>query len=239
MDTDGFSSMFGYNPGSSNLNDISVVSDSRGGKALRVFLEEGTIHSKPSGSHGANIFVPLSETSDSGCVQYDVRFDSDFDWSLGGKLPGLEGVSAGTAPSLPTGGQDAGDKGWSGRMMWLTPSSYSWAGPTNMAVSYMYSPGQADKYGDNVPWEKSFVAGTWHTVKQCYVMNTVGKSDGVLRAWFDGVQVVNDTAYQYRTAANVHISHLIFSVFRGGATLDWAGSHDDYIDFDNLTVTSS
>ena len=48
-----------------------------------------------------------------------------------------------------------------------------------MAVSYMYHSGQADlrrqrRHG------ASFNAGTWHTVTQCYVMNTIGRSNGSL-----------------------------------------------------------
>ena len=32
--------------------------------------------------------------------------------------------------------------GWSGRLMWLGPKAYAWAGPTDTAVSYMYGPRQ-------------------------------------------------------------------------------------------------
>lgn len=122
-------------------------------------------------------------------------------------------------------------------MMWLGKGSYNWVGATNMAVSYMYHPGQQDQYGDNVRWNSAFVAGQWHEVKQCYTMNTVGKSDGQLQAWFDGKLVVNDSTFVYRTRNDVHISNMMWSVFRGGATMDWASSRTDYIDFDDVRVT--
>jgi hypothetical protein len=123
--------------------------------------------------------------------------------------------------------------------MWLGPKAYSWAGPTNMAVSYMYHPGQAGTYGDNVRWNKPYIAGTWHTVKQCHVMNTVGRADGVLRAWMDGSLVVNDEAYTYRTSDQVHINYIAFSLFRGGNTASWAGSWDGFVDIDNVLITDS
>jgi hypothetical protein len=235
---------FGNALGSTNknagaYNDMSLVNDSRGGKFLRTTLKAGTIHSKPSpGNNGDNLFISLPRSYDTACVEYQIRFDGNFDWSLGGKLPGLLGVAPGTAPSDPTGGGKT-QMGWSGRLMWLGPEAYSWAGPTNMAVSYLYSAGQDGYYGDNVRWNKPFVAGKWHTVKQCYSMNTVGKSNGTLKAWMDGQQVLNMSGVKYRTRGDVHITHLSFALFRGGATLDWAGSRTGHVDVDNLKITSS
>lgn len=227
------------NPNASAYDDMSVVADSRGaGKVIRTKLRAGTIHSKPGSDNGDNLFVALPTVVDKACIAYDIKFDSNFDWSLGGKLPGLEGVVPGVAPATPTGGGET-QKGWSGRGMWLTPKSYSWAGPTNMALSYMYHTGQSSAYGDNERWNKSFVAGRWHNVKQCYTMNTVGRANGQLKAWFDGVQTINNTSYVYRSRNDVHITHMVFSVFRGGGTLDWAGSRDSYIDIDNVRITSA
>ena len=62
--------------------------------------------------------VPLARQVDNACLSYDLRFDANFDWSLGGKLPGLSGVAPGVSPTLPAGGGNPGDKGWSGRLMW-------------------------------------------------------------------------------------------------------------------------
>lgn len=218
--------------------DMSIIADGSGGQALRVTLDKGTIHSKPDGEHGVVLFARLSEQVDSACVSYRIRFDADFDWSLGGKLPGLSGVAPGVNPGAPTGGNPTSE-GWSGRMMWLGAGSYSWVKGANMAVSYMYHPDQAGQYGDDLPWNKAFVPGRWHEVKQCYTMNSIGKKDGQLHAWFDGQLVVNDNAFVYRTRSDVHINYLTWSVFRGGSTLDWAGSRTGYIDFDDVRVTVS
>jgi hypothetical protein len=109
---------------------------------------------------------------------------------------------------------------------------------SNMLVTYLYHPGQDREYGDNVSWAKSFKPGVWHTVKQCNVMNTVGKADGELKAWFDGKVVIDQDDVVYRTDPKVHITHFDWSVFRGGNTSDWAGNTTSYVDMDNLKVTA-
>ncbi len=223
----------------SYYDDTSIVAVSGRGNVIRTKLDAGTMKSSPAGNNGATMFIPLAKTVEQACVSYDIRFSDGFDWSLGGKLPGLEGVAPGTSAGYPTGGTMAGDLGWSGRMMWLGPKAYSWAGPTNMAVTYMYNPSQAGTYGDNVRWSKPFVAGTWHTIKVCYTMNDVGRSNGSLVAWMDGQQVINDTAYKYRTRSDVAVSHLLWHIFRGGNNSKWAGATAGYVDLDNFTVTAA
>jgi hypothetical protein len=238
VDPDRFNTELGStNRNAAAYDDMSVVGDGRGGHAVRTTLKAGTIHSRPVADGGDNLFISLPDAYDRACMQYDIRFDANFDWSLGGKLPGLMGVAPGVAPATPTGG-DRTELGWSGRAMWLTPQSYGWAGPVNMGVSYLYHSGQAGNYGDNIRWNAGFVAGQWHTVKQCYVMNTVGRSDGQLLTWLDGTQVVEDTGVKYRSRGDVHINYIVFSIFRGGGTLDWAGSRTGTIDVNNITVTN-
>jgi hypothetical protein len=225
---------------SSYFDDTSIVAVPGRGNVIRTKLDAGTMHSIPAGqTNGVTLFIPLPKTVQQACMSYDIRFSSGFDWSLGGKLPGLEGVAPGTSPGYPTGGNRAGDQGWSGRMMWLGPKAYSWAGPTDSAVSYMYNPNQTSNYGDNVRWNKPFVAGTWHALKVCYQMNTVGLANGSLLAWMDGQQVINNTAYTYRTRSDVAVSHLLWHIFRGGGDASWEGKTDGYVDIDNFLVTST
>ncbi len=212
-------------------DDVSIVNvGGTAGKVYRVALEAGTIHSNPSGNNGVVAMVGLSRSVDDACIRYRVRFDKGFDWSKGGKLPGLSGVAPGVSPTLPSGGGNPGDKGWSGRMMW---------GPNGSIESYMYYPAQPSTYGQGFWWSRGLGDGAWHVLRQCYVMNTVGKKDGVLRAWLDGAQVLNRTDFVYRTTTNVHISHMMWSIFRGGSTMDWAGDRDGHIDFDKVRITTS
>jgi hypothetical protein len=222
----------------SYYDDTSIVPVAGRGKVIRTKLDAGTYKQAPAGNNGATMFIQLRRVVTRACMSYDIRFSNGFDWSLGGKLPGLEGVAPGTSAGYPTGGKVAGDKGWSGRLMWLGPRAYSWAGPSNGAVTYMYNPTQGGTYGDNVRWNRGFVAGSWHDIQVCYKMNTVGRSDGSLQTWMDGRLVVNNNAYKYRTRNDVGVSHLLWHIFRGGADSNWAGKTTGYVDIDNFTVTS-
>jgi hypothetical protein len=233
------SSMGGTKKSVGSLEDSFVAADSRGrGKVLRTRLSANTMHSS-GGNNGAASFVPLGSAFNSGCISYQIRFSPGFDWSLGGKLPGLEGVRSGVAPGYPTGGVRPGDKGWSGRMMWVSPRSYGESISPDTALSYLYGPKQKGQYGDNYFWQRPFVAGRWHTVKQCYTMNTVGKANGVLHGWFDGSLVMNRTNIVYRTRNDVGINYLAWNIFRGGSDKSWTSPRDGYVDIDNLLVTAS
>ena len=107
-----------------------------------------------------------------------------------------------------------------------------------MVVTYLYHPGQVREFGDNVSWGASFTPGVWHHVRQCHVMNTVGKADGVLQTWFDGKMVMSADDVVYRTDPKVHITHFDWSVFRGGNNPAWAGAKNAYVDLDNLLITA-
>ncbi len=223
------------NQSTREYDDMTFLKASGHGQVVRTTLEKGTIRGTPSGNHGAVLVSQLPRRLSRACISYDVRFAAGFDWSLGGKLPGLLGVAPGTSPSTPTGGGSTA-KGWSGRVMWLGPRAYRWAGPGNMAVTYLYHPGQPDVWGENVRWDKPFVAGRWHNITQCYAVNTPGKADGRLLVWLDGTPVRRDTHVIYRSRSDVGISHLDWSVFRGGGDLRWAGSRTSAVDIDNLIV---
>jgi hypothetical protein len=215
-----------------NLSSDDAAIVNVGGLFHRVYrlkLEAGTIHGRPSGNHGVVAMVPLQRQVDNACIRYRIRFNEGFDWSKGGKLPGLSGVAPGVSPSMPAGGGKPGDKGWSGRLMW---------GPGGSVQSYMYHPAQPDYYGQSLTWRRKVDDGRWHVLRQCYRMNTVGKKNGVLRAWLDGVPVLERTNFVYRRKNTVHISHMMWSIFRGGSTMDWAGRRDSHIDFDRVRITT-
>ena len=214
--------------------------DYRGsGNVVRTKLTRGkTIHSSGEG-RGNVLMIKLPGSYDSACMSYDVRFAGPVDFSAGGKLPGFVGVAPGTAPSVPEGGGSSAH-GWSGRLMWLGAKMWKVVRDndrSNMVVTYLYHPGQVRKWGDNVAWGSTFKANTWHHVKQCHQMNTVGRANGILQTWFDGQLVMQANNVVYRTDPKVHITHFDWSVFRGGDSSAWAGTTTSYVDLDNLKVT--
>ena len=230
------------NKNSSAYLGMTYRKDYRGsGNVVRTKLAKGkTILSKGEG-RGNVLMVKLPKSYDSACMSYDVRFAAGFDFSAGGKLPGFVGVAPGVAPTTPTGGGSSAH-GWSGRLMWL--GSKMWkqvrvAKRSNTVVTYLYHPGQVREYGDNVAWGASFTPGVWHRVKQCNVLNTVGRKNGVLQTWFDGRLVLDQRDVVYRTDPKVRITHFDWSIFRGGDNDDWSSSKTGYVDLDNLKVTAA
>jgi hypothetical protein len=215
--------------------------DPRGsGNVVRTKLAKGkTIHSTGAG-RGNLLMVKLPGSYDTACMSYDIRFAAGFDFAAGGKLPGLVGVAPGVAPGTPEGGGSTAH-GWSGRLMWLGSSMWQRvraADRSNLLVTYLYHPGRAGTWGDNVSWGSSFEPGAWHRVKQCIVMNQIGKADGVLLAWFDDRLVLDQHDVVYRTDPRVHITHVDWSIFRGGADSAWASRKNGYVDLDNVKVTA-
>jgi hypothetical protein len=220
---------------------MSYRHDYRGsGNVVRTELAGGKYIGSTGSGRGNVLPFRLPGSYDSACMSYDIRFESPFDFSAGGKLPGFVGVAPGVSPGTPEGGGSTAH-GWSGRLMWLGSKTWRFvrdADRSNMVVTYLYHPGQDRVYGDNVSWGSSFTPGVWHRVRQCHVMNTVGKANGVLRTWFDGTLVMQRYDVVYRTDPAVHITHFDWSVFRGGDNLDWASPKTGYVDLDNLSITA-
>lgn len=220
--------------GASNLVNTSIVAESGRGNVLRQVLPAGGV----GGGSGIVTFPKLSQAIDEASIEYDIRFAASFNWGWGGKLPGLGGATGATTPGTAAGCNAPNGQSWSGRGMWITPGSYGSVTGDNEWIGYMYNFNKQDACGDNIRTRKALQRGTWHTVKQYYKLNTPGQADGIHRMWLDGVQVINNTAFQYRNNSDLRINYMYWAIFRGGSTADWATPTDGIIDFDNILITS-
>jgi hypothetical protein len=167
-----------------------VVVDSGSDKSLRITMLANSASSESGVSWGLELPLHVNDA----CIEYDVRFSPTFNWSLGGKIPGLAGCSDAIVPhypgiasghntpydlALPGGGVIHTMRavlGWSGRALWFATSTvkaFLQAGHKNMAVGYVYHYGMTDASGDILQWNHEFQKGTWHKVKMCYKMNSV------------------------------------------------------------------
>lgn len=93
-------------------------------------------------------------------MSFKVKFDKDYDFTRGGKLPGLcdeECPTGCVAQSL--------DGGWSGRVHFR---------PAGELTSYMYLPGGGDACGKDVWWGQFMPANKWQELRVYYSMNTPG-----------------------------------------------------------------
>jgi hypothetical protein len=156
-------------------------------------------------------------------LEYDIRFAADFDWVLGGKLPGLYGGTGNSGGDKPN-----GEDGWSVRFMWLQGGA---------GIAYVYHPDMPGTWGENMHFDGAqFQKGVVQTLGLEVVMNTPGQNDGVIRAWLDGVLVVERTDMRWRDIPDLQIDGITFSTFFGGGTAEWAPSKDETIDFGDFKL---
>jgi len=167
---------------------------------LRVQYNEN----ESGGSSAMGFKAPLQPGYTRLWFQYEMMFDKDFDFLLGGKLPGLAGSD--TPGVAPTGCVDDGSfPGCSARMMWqckemiMLDKYYCNATVThNVLESYLYYPGKHERCGDYFMFCKStdgiynppmgmdngecsqpkvLETNRWYTITQLVALNDIG-ADG-------------------------------------------------------------
>ena len=188
-------------------------------QVLEVLYPAGEIG--PS-DQGVQMKILFDTSYDELYLRYRVRFEKDFEWVKGGKLPGLIGGEANTGGEVPD-----GTDGWSARMMWRR---------MGQAVQYVYHPDQSGTYGDDFDYQIGgsdvhFQDGSWHTVQHRIVMNTPGQSDGRIQAWFDGQLALDRQNMRFRD-----VSDFAVDGFFGGGDDSWAPGNDMHIYYDNFVV---
>ena len=162
-------------------------------------------------------------------VRFDVMFEKDFDFVRGGKLPGLFGGKGNTGGNKPN-----GKDGFSARMMWREDGR---------VVQYLYYPDQPTRYGHQIPWIDQatkqpirFIPGQWHTVVHRVCMNTPGKRDGTLQAFFDNQPVLKMDSIRFRDTDAFAIDGFLLSTFFGGGDASWETTAQETIYFDNFQI---
>jgi hypothetical protein len=154
--------------------------------------------------------------------EYSVRFDAGWDFSRGGKLPGIAGATA------PTGCVTTSGDGFSARLMWRQEGRL---------IGYMYDIDKSEECGTPLNTTFNFKINQWHKVKQRVKLNTARNRDGEVQVWVDGVEQVNTKRPLMAEAPNRRIDVILFHSFFGGSTNDWAPSRDVTISFSEIYAT--
>lgn len=198
---------------------FNIVTDPQtaNNKFLRVTYPEGQVGASRSGGQFINQLTPSEEYF----LDYYIRFDDNFDFQLGGKIPGLSGGRSNTGGNRPTG------DGWSARFMWREGGR---------AVVYLYHMDQPSNFGHDFELNRSFNRGQWHRLTQRIKVNTGNNNDGILQVWFDGELVILRNDIRYRNNNQAPVDHFYFSTFYGGNTSDWAPDYTSTISYDNFRI---
>lgn len=161
-------------------------------------------------------------------MAYRVKFSSGFDWTRGGKLPGLCG-GEGRGTVCPAGCSTVSrDRGFSMRLMWRQDGG---------AVTYAYYPDKPKsiRCGEDWKWSKGFKAGQWHHIRMWAKLNTGTNANGEYKAWLDGKQVLSRKNIRYRYNSKFDISRSYITTYAGGSSVSmFAPNKDQYIWFDDF-----
>jgi len=211
-----------------------VNTGGRNGKAMQVTYPAGRYGAAGSGAFLSDVQfgMGLPKTYEELYVAYDIRFAAGFDFVRGGKLPGLCGSDVSQAPNTGCntgGGYPTGYDGWSARGMWRENGELE---------NYVYHASQRNFYGDDEFWNVRATPGVWHRVEHRVVLNTPGRKNGILEAWFDGRKVLSLNNFEYRKTNTIGINLFYFSTFFGGNDISWAPTTDQTMNFDNFVMST-
>lgn len=157
-------------------------------------------------------------------LTYELKFDQNFNFVKGGKLPGLYGGTGNTGGKIPN-----GHDGFSTRYIWKEKGA---------GAIYAYLP-TSKTWGTAVglgSW--SFTVGQWHRLEQLVKLNTPGQADGVISIWYDKKLVHSETGLTFRDTPDITIDGLLFSTFFGGNNPSFATPVSTNIRFRNFVMSS-
>jgi hypothetical protein len=207
--------------------NLELLDEPQFGRILRVRYPKGSASPTVSREDdaplgGAQVYLRLREPVDSLHLRYYVRFPEGFDFVKGGKLPGLFGGTV-------TGGRQSpdGTDGFSTRYMWRRDG----AGEVYAYLATSRDEGTSLGRG---AWR--FRPGDWHLVEQEVDLNHPDRSDGRVKVWLDGEQVLDQTGLRFRTVDSLRIEGVFFSTFFGGSDGSWATPRDTFVDFAAFAV---
>jgi hypothetical protein len=171
-------------------------------------------------------YVPIKPASEY-YLDYQVMFLDGWEWVKGGKLPGLVGGSHTSGCASITPG------GWSARFMWRGSSGHG--------EVYLYHQHRKNGCGDDYgfPSPGDFFKGEWNRITERVVINTPGKDDGMIEAWYNGKKqlTMNNLQLRGKVADDVALVDAVsLQTFYGGSTSGWAPPHDTHARFSNLYV---
>lgn len=192
------------------------------GKVLKVKYPKGAVGPKNGGIQFDKEIAKSKEYY----LDYYLKFGENFDFALGGKLPGLtSGGNKYTGGTHPKNGE-----GWSARYMWREKGAM---------IVYFYHMDNEHEWGDIVEMDTVFDRNKWYRITQHLKMNDTDKFNGIMEVWVDGKKVTNETNVRYRLAPLGEIDTFYFSTFHGGNTQGWAPKNDSYIYYDDFKVTTN
>ncbi|KAF8326600.1 uncharacterized protein EI90DRAFT_3291304 [Cantharellus anzutake] len=222
-------------------NDTSFISDpiTKDGWVYAIDYPKGSL----SGTGGAEFSTYWNNSGTafgSMLVHYEVAFDPNFQWALGGKLPGLRGGSLDGC----SGGKDSPDC-FSVRLMWRADGkgeAYAYIAASTSFCAEKDVRCNEDGYGTSIDRGLFvFVSSGWNEVDMIVQLNNPPNSaNGIIQVYYNGLIAVNKTGLQIRSQDSITgITGLFFSTFFGGNNASWESPIDQHAYFRNFQMWAS
>ena len=155
---------------------------------------------------------------------YWLKLPNNFDFKLGGKLPGIGNKNANTGGNKPN-----GYDGWSVRAMWNKQGQLG---------QYVYHVDQSKEYGEFMQWNMPAISkGQWHHIQTTVKLNTPKQFNGIIQTTVDGKQVLNKENLRFRMVSGLEIERFLFSSFFGGSGKQWAPTKDEVLYLDDFVIS--
>ncbi|EJD40739.1 hypothetical protein AURDEDRAFT_69685 [Auricularia subglabra TFB-10046 SS5] len=187
------------------------------------------------GGFGFGFTGPLDFlASDEILFSYAVWFPKDFEFVMGGKLPGpFGGADPQSAAGCSGGRQVNRDDCFSLRLMWREDGAgeiYAYVPPdpaNDHLLDLEGSETDPTIYGLSIARGAfHFARGNWTVVAQRIKLNTFGKADGEIELWANGKSVIHATGVVLRAVETTKIRGIEAETFFGGGSPPWQTPKD-------------
>jgi len=191
-------------------------------------------------------------------LRYRIKFEGQYHWTMGGKLPGLGGGGANGMP--PRGCTQNNDDGFSARLMFRNNSSnYTTSRTTAYMITYAYDHSlSAGDCGKNLEWDNNtsqsgvqrveIQRNTWYEFRQYIKNSTAGRSNGRLKTWYRQCSSNNSCSGSWKRVENrsnmpwrksgrtFAIDQILMETYHGGSGTKWTPTRNNYIQFDDFKL---
>ncbi len=195
----------GQDEGIADNLTISEFSEGPSRFAMGVKIAPGTAAQRSSRTPAGGISMPwtptLLEQPHAACLSYDVFLPADFNFDLGGTLPGLFGGPV--EPSAPDAARFAVNLAWHG------------GGAPKLYIET--KAGEYQRAGTFAAYMSKLPRGRWIHIDQELVLNGAGASDGLARLWIDGKIESDVKGAWLREGKDATITGVSGDVYFGGS----------------------
>ena len=165
---------------------------------------------------------------------YQITFGKNYDFSMGGKLPGLAGLNPNSSNN-PDGCNSVGkDDGFSLRSMFREDGR---------AIGYFYHQDKTRKCVDEIDYQHegknfSFKREKTYLIEQYVKMNDANQANGIVTIYVNGFKVLEKTNMTFAENGIYAINYQYFQLWHGGNNSDWAVDRDSTAYFDHVTLST-